>query len=73
MKTVTFKKPSLSFNVQILTIEKQENGWHYKVYADGYEIGLILYRNGFDFANNTKVELTDEDRSFLIAAASTLL
>lgn len=72
MKIVTFENPPLSLNPKRVVIEQQENGWHYKIYADGYEIAMMLYRNGFGFAN-TSTELTDEDRGFLIAAASTLL
>ncbi|WP_299515640.1 hypothetical protein [Mucilaginibacter sp.] len=65
-----FENPPLSFNPKVLFIEQQENGWQYKIYADGTEIGLLLYRNDYEAIPNDNIVFTDEDKDFLINATS---
>ena len=72
MKIIRFENPPLSFKPKILFIEQQENGWQYRIYADGHEIGLLLYRNGYAVENNSNIELTEEDKGFLINGAISL-
>jgi len=71
MKIIRFENPQLSFNPKILFIEKQDEV-KYKIFADGFEVGLILERNGYWFVNHDNVALTDKDKGFLIEGASKL-
>jgi|GEM_PF-6433603 len=70
MKTMRFENPPLSFKPKVLFIEQQENGWQYKIYADGKEIGLLLYRNEYAVVPGDEIIFTDDDNEFLINATS---
>ncbi len=71
MRIVRFENPNLSFTPKVLFVEKQDEV-KYKIFSDGFEIGLIFERNGYWIANANNIMLTDEDKSFLIIAAKSL-
>jgi hypothetical protein len=73
MEIVRLENPPLSFNPKIVFIEKQDNDWHFKIYADGNEIGLVIYRNDYAVLPNEGVKFTEEDKDYFINATSLYL
>jgi hypothetical protein len=65
MQAMRIDNPELSFKPKTLFLQKEDD-LKYLIFADGFNIGWLVVRNGHGVVPNEKEQFTEADENYII-------